>query len=96
MTLLGHLVHLELRAALLAIGRVALDDTLLDRLVESGDELLELLLGSVLLAGIGGLEELLVRIMKLRLAARITLAGLFVLTVTFTGGAAAFDISHVV
>ena len=92
--LLGHLVELQLSAALLAIGRVLGDDALLHGLVETGDELLELLRGIVLLVSISGLEELLVGVMELRLAARVTRTGLGVLTITFTGGTSAFGISH--
>ena len=92
--LLSHLVELELSAALLAVRRVLRDDALLHGLVETGDELLELLRGIVLLVGVSGLEELLVGVVELRLAARITGAGLGVLTITFTGGTSAFGISH--
>ena len=91
----GHLVHLKLCTALLAISRILLDDTLLHGLVETRDEFLELLLGSLFLARIGGLEEVLVRIVQLRLHGRVALVRLRVLTVTLPGGAAALDVSHI-
>ena len=91
---LCHLVDLELCARLLAVGGVLRDDAPLHGLVQAGDEIPELLLGVFLRARVGGLEELLVRIVQLRLADRIALAGLLVLAIAFPGGSAALDICH--
>ena len=89
-----HLVQLELRAGLLAVGRVLLDHALLHGLVEAAHEILELLLGLVLLAGVRRLEELLVRGVQTGLDRDVALVGLRVLTVAFAGGTAAFDVRH--
>ena len=89
-----HLVQLELSAGFLAVRGILGNDALLRGLVETSDEFLELLLGFLTAAGVGCLEELLVRIVKLSLGDRIALVRLGVLTVTFPGGAAALDISH--
>ena len=97
-TLLGlscsHLVELELGAGFLAISGILGDNTFFHGLIETGNKFLELLLGYFLIIYIGSLEKLLVRIMKLSLGDGIALAGLGVLTITFSGGAAALDISH--
>ena len=91
----GHLVELQLSAAFLAVRRVLGDDALLHGLVETGDELLELLLGIILLVRVRRLEELLVGVVKLRLRGLVAHTGLLVLTITFTSGASAFYISHI-
>ena len=90
----NHLVELELSAGFLAIGGILGDNTFFHGLIETGNKFLELLLGYLLVSHIGSLEKLLVRIMKLSLGDGIALAGLGVLTITFSGGAAALDICH--
>ena len=91
---LSHLVELELSARFLAVGGVLGDNAFFHGLVETGDKFLELLLGDFLVVGVGGLEELLMGIMELGLGDGIALIRLGVLTITFSGGAAALDISH--
>ena len=92
--LLSELVKLELSAGFLAVSSILGNNALLDGLVKTGNKFLELLLGDFLVACIDSLEELLVRIMKLSLGDGIALIRLGVLTITFSGGAAALDICH--
>ena len=90
----SHLVELELGAGFLAICGILGDDTFFHGLIETGDKFLKLLLGDFLIISVSSLEELLVGIMELSLGDRIALIRLGVLTITFSGGAAALDISH--
>ena len=71
-----HLVELELSAGFLAISRVLRDDALLHGLVETGDELLELLLGVFLGTRVRELEELLCASWSLALATELRLFAL--------------------
>ena len=92
--LLGHLVELELSARFLAVSRVLRDDAFLDGLVETGDKFLELLRRGFLVVGVGGLEELLVRIVQFRLAHGVALARLLVLTIALACRATSLGVSH--